>query len=267
MKKTIISLFLGLAVAITCFFMGWAQCGLPIGAVGVLRSNTHGTDGGVILPGKIRWVWYKVIPKNAVVSAFFLNEAQIPLEISGTLPSGAVYSALAGLKTDFSYSFSGALTYKLKAHSLPTLAEKENLMEQADLDRYLLQLNGKIQTHVRRLLMEYAENEKALKEAHDTGTIRGLELELRGAFPNIELRSCAFTAVRFPDLILYDEIRRLYRDYLAAQRREVRDDIVTIAAENIKNMRRFDELAAYGDLLTKYPVLIQYLALEKGFPP
>lgn len=247
--------------------MGWTQFNLPIGSVGVLRSSSHGTDSKVIQPGKIRWVWYKLLPKNAVVTPFFLKETQIPLEISGSLPSGAVYSALVGLKTDFSYAFSGALTYKLKAETLPALAERENLLKQEDLDNYLTQFNGEIQTRTRRLLMEYAENEKALKEAQDTGTIRGLESELRSVFPTIELRSCTFKSVRFPDLILYDEIRRLYRDYLAAQRKEVRDDMITIAAENIKNLRRFDELAAYGDLLTRYPVLLQYLALEKGFSP
>jgi len=267
MKKAIISLVLTFAVAIACFFLGWLQFNLPIGSVGVLRSNTHGTDGKIILPGKVRWVWYKLIPKNAVVSAFYLNEIQIPIEISGTLPSGAVYSALVGLKTDFSYTFSGALSYKFKAEALPALADRENLLKQEDLERYLPQFNETLKTQVRRLISEYAENEKALKEAQETGTIRGLELELRNAFPDIEIRNCTFKSVRFPDLILYEEIRRLYRDYLAAQRREVRDDMVTIAAENIKNLRRFDELAAYGDLLTRYPVLLQYLALEKGLSP
>jgi len=267
MKKAIISLMLTLAAATACFFLGWVQFNLPLGSVGVLRSNTHGTDKKVILPGQVRWAWYKLIPKNAVVSAFYLNEMQIPIEISGTLPSGAVYSALVGLKTDFSYTFSGALSYKFKAEALPALADRRNLLNQEDLERYLSQFSEALQTHVRRLLMEYAENENALKEANETGTIRGLELELRNAFPDIEIRNCTFKAVRFPDLILYEEIRRLYRDYLAAQRREVRDEIITIAAENIKNMRRFDELAAYGDLLTRYPVLIQYLALEKGLSP
>lgn len=267
MKKTIISLVFIIAVVITCFFLGWAQFKLPIGSVGVLRSGTHGTDGKVILPGEIRWVWYKLIPKNAVVCAFYINEIQVPIEISGMLPSGTVYSALVGLKTDFSYNFYGTLSYMLKAESLPALADKENLLNQEDLDSYLSRFNETLQTQVRRLIMEYTENEKVLKEAQETGTIRGLESELRNAFPDIEVRSCTFKAVRFPDLILYDEVRRLYRDYLAAQRREVRDEMVTIAAENIKNLRRLDELAAYGDLLTRYPVLVQYLALEKGLTP
>jgi len=265
MKKALFSLILLCAVAATGFFLGWAQFNLPAGAVGILRSKTHGVDKEVILPGKISWVWYKLIPTNATVSVFFLNDVQLPIEISGTLPSGDVYSALAGLKTDFSFGFSGSLSYRLKAESLPALAERENLLDQEDLDRYLLRLSGEVDNHVRRLLWAYGENEKSLKEAQETGTIRSLERELRTAFPQAELRSCIIKTIRFPDIVLYDEVSRLYRDYLAAQRREIRDEVALMAAENIKKLRRFDELTVYGELLTKYPVLLQYLALEKGF--
>jgi len=265
MKKALFSLILICAVAAAVFFLGWAQFSLPAGSVGVLRSKTHGVDGEVILPGNVRWVWYKLIPTNAEVGVFYLDEVQIPIEVSGVLPSGDVYSSLVGLKTDFSFAFSGTLSYRIKAEFLPGLAERENLLDQEDLDHYILRLNGEVDTHLRRLLWKYGENEKVLQEAEETGSIRGLETELRAAFPHIELRSCTIKTISFPDLILYDEVRRLYRDYLAAQRREVRDETVAIAAENIKNRRRFDELAVYGELLTKYPVLMQYLALEKGF--
>jgi hypothetical protein len=37
-----------------------------------------------------------------------------------------------------------------------------------------------------------------------------------------------------------------------------------MAIETAQNRRRFEELSAYGELLTKYPVLLRYLALEQG---
>jgi len=264
MKKALFSLILLCAVAAAVFFLGWAQFSLPAGSVGVLRSKTHGVDGEVILPGKVRWVWYKLIPTNAVVNVFTLNDVQIPIEISGVLPSGDVYSSLVGLKTDFSFHFSGSLSYRLRAESLPDLAERENFLDQEDLDRYIVRFSRDVDNHLRRFLL-WAEKEKILQEVQETGTIRGLEAEFRKAFPQAELCSCTVKSISFPDLILYNEVRQLYRDYLAAQRREVRDETAAIAAESIKNHRRFDELAVYGELLTKYPILMQYLALEKGF--
>ena len=125
-------------------------------------------------------------------------------------------------------------------------------------------LNDKIKTHVQSLLWVYVENDKILKEVQETGTIRTLEAEFRNAFPQAELRNCTVETIHFPDHVLYDEIRKLYRDYLAAQRGEVRNETAVLAAESIKKRRRLDELTAYGELLTKYPVLLQYLSLEKG---
>jgi len=265
MKKALFRLILLCALAAAAFFLGWTQFSLPAGSVGVLRSKTHGVDAKAILPGKVRWVWYKLIPTNAAVNVFYLNDVQIPIEISGVLPSGDVYSSLVGLKTDFSFAFSGSLSYRIRDESLPDLAEREDLLDQDDLDRYIVRFNREIDNHLRRLLWAYKENEKVLQEAQETGTIRGLETEFRKTFPQAELRSCTIKAISFPDLILYNEVRQLYRDYLAAQRRDIRDETAAIAAESIKNRRRFDELAVYGELLTKYPILMQYLALEKGF--
>jgi hypothetical protein len=264
MKKRFFSFILLLAIAVVVFFLGWAQFGLSPGSVGVLRSKTHGVDGEAIQEGKVRWVWYKLIPNNAALSVFFLNDVQVPVEVSGTLPSGEVYASLLGLKSDFTFDFSGSVSYRLKPESLPALAKQENLLNQEDLENYLLQFNEKIQTHIQGLLWEYGENENNLKEAQETGTIQVLEAEFRSAFTQVELRNCTVNTLHFPDYILYYEIRKLYQDYLAAQRDEVRNETTLLAADNIKNIRRLDELTAYGELLTRYPVLLQYLALEKA---
>ena len=265
--KKIITLIILLAAGGAVFYLGWAQVPVPVGSYGVLRSKTHGTCSEIIKEGKIDWVWYKLIPNNVTITVFTIKENTVSLDFSGVLPSGDTYSTLAGLKTDFSYSFSGSLVYKLKAESLPALSDRENLLSQAELDVYLYRLSKEIENHIKALLWTYGENEKILKEAGETGTIDALELSLAESYPDIAILSCTVKALRFPDFILYGEIRQLYRDYLTAQRADIRDAISRMASENIENRRRIDELAGYGELLTKYPVLIQYLALEKGIPP
>ena len=267
MRKTIITLALLFAAAGAVFYFGWAQADVPAGSWGVLRSKTHGASPEVIREGRFRWVWYKLIPRNASVAVFTLRDMTLPLELTGTLPSAPVYAALAGLKTDFSYQFSLSLSWRFKGESLPALAEKENLQTQADLDRALDRLSREIETHARTLLWAYGENEKILKEGRETGTIAAMKTELERAFPTVEIVSCGVQTLRFPDFILYEELRNLYREYLAAQRTEVRGEIALMSVRQAQNRRRFDELAEYGELLTKYPVLLDYLALERGIPP
>ena len=265
--KKIITLIILLAAGGTVFYLGWVQPSVPVGSYGVIRSKTHGTDNMVIKEGKLRWVWYKLIPNNVTITTFTIKENTIFLDFSGVLPSGDTYSTLAGLKTDFSCGFSGSLTYKLKAESLPALSDSENLLSQAELDAYLSRLSKEIDNHINALLWTYGENEKILKEAGETGTIDALEHSLADSYPDIEILSCTVKVLRFPDFILYNEVRQLYRDYLTAQRADVMDAIARIASENIENRRRIEELTGYGELLTKYPVLLQYLALEQGITP
>jgi hypothetical protein len=267
MKKMFFTLVFLLILGGAAFFLGWVQFSVPPGSWGVLRSKTHGIDRTVIQEGKIRWVWYKLIPNNVTITVFNVTEVTIPIEISGVLPSGDIYSAAAGLRTDFSYNLSVSVSFKLKGESLPALTEQKNLLSQEDLDRYITKLKGEIENHVRGLLWVYGERESALREAQQTGTIRVLETELLSVFPDIENFSCTVKTLRFPDFLLYEELRGLYRDYLTAQRSDLRRDVAVLAAETVQNRRRFDELANYGELLTKYPILLQYLALEKGFPP
>ena len=264
MKKIIILILL-LAAGCAVFFLGWVQYSVPAGSVGVLRSKTHGTE--LVSEGKLHWVWYKLIPKNVTVLVFSVKENTIALEISGVLPSGSTYSALAGLKTDFSYNYSGSLTYRLKTEYLPALCSSENLLSQADLDAYLSRLKGEIENQAKSLLWSYGENEKILEEAQKTGKIEALEKALVSANPMIEILGCTIKTIRFPDFVLYNEVRQLYNDYLGAQRIEIRETIELAALENIQNRRRIDDLTVYGELLTKYPILIQYLAIEKGIAP
>ncbi|MDR2211118.1 MAG: hypothetical protein LBO65_06595 [Spirochaetaceae bacterium] len=267
MKKLVIFLLFLFVAGGAVFFLGWAQFDVPPGSWGVLRSKTHGIDPGVIREGRFRWVWYKLIPRNVSTAVFTIPGMTIPVEFSGTLPSGEVYSAMAGLKTDFSYQITAAVNCRLRGESLPVLAERENLLVQGDLDRYVTKLSGEIKNHLRILLWTYGENEGALKESQTTGTIRALESDLGRAFPNLEDISCTVKTLRFPDFVLYEEVRRLYRDYLAAQRGSLQGEIALLAVQAIEERRRLEELAKYGELLTKYPLLLQYLALERGIPP
>ena len=265
--KKIITLIILLAAAGAVLYLGWVQASVPVGSYGVLRSKLYGTDKELIKDGKFRWVWYKLIPKNVTVTVFNIKENPVPFDFTGTLPSGDTYSTMAGLKADFSYSFSGSVTYRLKPESLPALSDRENLLSQADLDAYNTRLSKEIENFIISQLWTYGENEDILTEAREKGSIKALETALNSNFSDMEILECSVKTIRFPDFVLYNEMRQLYHDYLAAQSVDIQIAIGKIASENIENRRRIDELSGYGELLTKYPILLQYLAIEKGIAP
>jgi hypothetical protein len=95
-------------------------------------------------------------------------------------------------------------------------------------------------------------------------TASRLEEELRRAFPHIELLGCSINTVKLPDFALYNLVRSVYEDYLEAQRGILRNDMTVQARRNVDSLFRFDELEKYGALLTKYPLLLQYLEMENS---
>jgi hypothetical protein len=264
MKKFFFSFIIILALAALAFFAGWAQLAVPPGSVGVMRSKTHGLDAELIQEGEFRWVWFKLIPTNVTISVFRLDERRYSLSIKNTLPSAGVYSAFMGITNDFSYELSASLFYSLDEKFLISLIKEHSIDGQDKLDAFEEDISGKIQTFVQGRLSSGSDYTDDLEEILASGRSPALEKDIQTAFPYIKNVSCLITAAVFPDFALYRQIRGFYEDYLEKQR-EYLSSGMNLNAENHINARfRFDELEKYGELLTKYPILIQYLSIEKG---
>jgi hypothetical protein len=262
--KKIIGIFIFLIIlAGAVFFAGWAQFRVPPGLYGVMRSKTHGIDDRLIREGEFRWVWYKLIPANVTIQTFALNSMSRSLEARGVLPSGDTYASLAGLEGDFSYELSALFSFSLKPGALIPLIGERNIASQADLDAFEENLADSLEAFIIRRLRNYAEEEKNAGEIFSLGRLPQLEDDVAKAFPRIDGFSCVIRMARFPDFALFYSVRSLYEDYLARQREYLHADLTQSAEIRLSSQLRFDELAKYGELLTKYPILLQYLTIEK----
>lgn len=248
------------------FFFGWAQFPVAPGAYGVMRSKTHGTDPELIQAGEFRWVWYKLIPTNVEILSFTLPKISRSIENRGSLPSGQVYAALAGMEIDFDWQVEGNLSFFLKPESLPSLVEREHIQGEEELRIYTGVLGDRIESFIVNRLRSYGEEGK-LEKLLDSGGSVELTADIEKSFPEAGDISWGIKAVRFPDFALYRSLRSLYDDYLERQRASLKPGLEETAEKQISSRLRFDELEKYGKLLSQYPVLLRYLALEKGVSP
>jgi hypothetical protein len=249
------------------FFFGWVQLAVPPGSYGVLRSKTHGIDNDLIREGEFRWVWYRLIPTNTVITLFSPVFVERPLEIWGTLPSGEIYAAFVGLTTDFSYKIEGSFSFTIMADSLPRLMEEQGITGQEDLLAYADKLASSVTLFSSHWLKEYGEDEKKLDDLLHKGFPKSLETEILRNFPEIETFSGEIHGVQSPGFDLYYTTRSLYEEYLSRQQEFLKQETAVAAVEHISSQLRYDELTRYGELLTKYPLLLYYLAIEKGMDP
>ena len=269
MKKVKIILLILIVLGTAGFFMGWTHLTVPPGSYGVLRTKSHGLESEIIQDGEFKWLWYKMLPTNAEVHVFNIDTVRRNLRSRGTLSSGDVYSSLAGLEADFSWDLSADLRFSIRPEILPELVRRERIKNNSDLRLLEEELAFRMETMILSRLRAFADsdNETAMENLGFSGYIPELNREIEMAFPEIENLYCIFRIGLLPDYALYRSMRGLYRDYLEQQSFVLRQDVLRDAQKRIETRIRLDELAQYGDLLTRYPILLDYLALENNINP
>jgi hypothetical protein len=228
-----------------------------------MRSKTHGLDKNPVREGEFRWVWYKLIPTNVKITAFRLEERRHSFSVKGALPSAAAFGAFTGTAADFTYEFSASFSYSLDENSLVSLVERHSITGQDQLTAFEDNLSGEIGGFIQSRMASDPSYAEALAEILG-GRASFLEKDIQAAFPYVKNFSCVVNSAVLPDFALYRQLRGLYEEYLARQKTYLSSVLNQDAESRIDSRLRFDELERYGELLTRYPILIQYLSLEKG---
>jgi hypothetical protein len=265
MKKFFITLIILIIIAGTAFMFGWAQFSVPPGKYGVIYSKTHGIDQIPVQSGEFRWVWYKLIPTNVRISIFSLEQNKYPVDFNSSLPSGETYAAFIGLtNADFSWNLKGELSFKLDPQMLIPVVSKNNLITQDDLDAYLQSIDQNIVNLLLKLLSSQITDSTRLENIMSGNTDADLEKEIKENYPEICDFSIKIKSAKYPDFVLYRELRLIYENYLSKQREYAVSSFGKRAENHMESQLRNEELERMGELLTKYPILLEYLAMEKG---
>ena len=263
MKKFFISLVIIIALCGAAFFFGWVQFSVPPGSYGVINSKTHGTDPEVVRSGEFRWLWYKLIPTNVQIAVFRIEPVKFHVDFSSSLPSGESYASFAGLGADFSWELKGEISFSLDPQALVSESSAHNFSGQEDLDARLQETARGIEVIILRVLSSAETDSLRIERILSGNSDPEMEREVKSQFPQIRDFSFVIQSAKYPDFILYRQTRLLYEEFLAKQREYVAEAFGRRAESRIESQFHFEELERYGELLTKYPVLLEYLAMNR----
>ncbi|MDR2730228.1 MAG: hypothetical protein LBB81_04945 [Treponema sp.] len=265
MKKFIITLFILIVLGGAGFLIGWVQLSVPHGSYGIINSKTHGVDPQVVQSGEFRWVWYKLIPTNVQINVFKTENVKSTMDFNSSLPSGENYAEFAGLTAkEFSWNLSGEISFNIDPDKLVSIVYKNNITDQEGLDAYIQDIIRNIKTIILRTLTSVDTDSERLERIMAGSHDAQIEQEIKNRFPEIRDFSFVIISAVFPDFILYRQVRLLYEEFLAMQREYVTSGFAQRAQTHIETQLRFGELERYGELLTKYPILMEYLAMTMG---
>ena len=255
MKKFIFWLFFLIIIAGVVGYFGWIR--VPENNVALGFSTITGYDTAFMESGKLNWRWQKLVPKCYTLKMYQLETQSTDVSVAQTLPSGDLYASEMTGKPDFSFAVKYAVTYKIKEDSLYGMATSGDLGD-GGLAAFYADVKEKIQNAAASLLGEEMSKAMAGSTFSQKALEDGVKARIGEQLSDIEIISFDTVEAKFPDIELYKTAKAKYlenqekKQEIAAQQEKETTDF------NAKIDQRIELLKKYGELLTQYPILIEY---------
>jgi len=266
MKKFLVSLVILIIAGAVVFYFGWVQLQLPADTYAVAFTKTGGWDSSVLEPGRFIWRWERVIPTNFELYTYQLQTRQSTLNATGTLPSGDVYSQYLPGNPSFSYSLDVTVSYRLKPDALPQLT-RDGLLSPDSLDAYYSHFETGLLSTLQKMVPALMNQKAGIQSIGPASIGPDLVSQLSSQFPDFTFFSAAVTKFQLPDLALYSKAQSSYTSLIDNKTRALEQATQAAAQQQVNKTNTLDLLRQYGEVLTQYPILLKYLALENGKNP
>ncbi len=261
MRKFIVVLILLLLIGGVGFYFGWVQFRLPPGNVGVMFSKTSGWNPTAFRAGEFAWHWEPLLPTNTTLYVLDAQSRTVRVSSSGTLPSGSLYGGMLAGSPTFEYEVRFAVTFRVRAESLPMLLE-DGIIDGNDIESWYDSLGRRVETQA----LDFVAG--AMEQATDAPPTERIERvsqslsdSLSATFDNLEIVSVMPIEISLPDVLLYQRAREMYFAAMEARQEAIEDAMSEASTQEVVEEARLGTLRRYGEVLTEYPVLLDYFGL------
>jgi hypothetical protein len=178
-----------------------------------------------------------------------------------SLPSAQAYSQVLPERPDFSFAADIELKFRLKPESLPALVSEAELRPEGLADYYEGIAAEYIGTVADNAFRDAGLSARELQQS--------IAADFSSRYPDLEVISMRLERIERPDPELYALARETYRELAATQEEARKTAAGQLAMEQAKASAEIDKeraslqlLAEYGELLTKYPVLLKAIYVQ-----
>ncbi|MCL2481623.1 MAG: hypothetical protein FWF38_07925, partial [Spirochaetaceae bacterium] len=228
-----------------------------------------GYDKNVLETGNFYFRWQKLIPKNS--KTYIINNVfrKRDITVSGILPSGNIYSQVMQGNPDFSYSVSTTVTYSISKDLIVEKGSIElfDLNQTTGIDNFFIETDKSIQS----LLKNYIET-SFLANIEGTQNNANIDLNILSQeklkeklipkMSGIIISDLAVINSSFPDINLYRVAAKQYMEVLADKKKILLEAELKTASRDAELAKKFETLQKYGELLNKYPILLDYFMIN-----
>ena len=265
MKKFIISLMIILIFAGVIYTIGLVTLFVPAGTWGVIETKTGGVEETVIKGGTWSWTWRweRIIPTMMTIHIFKpeIYKASLENPIKGQIfPSAREYATVLDGNPDFSFEAYYYIEFSVIPETFPDLVRKG--IKPDNIISWSQDIAKQIGTQISRIILA---NPSLLFDKDFNQKIQA-QLEDNPEFSPVKIEKLIPEKIQMPDYQLYLKAKE---NYLKIQDLKLQAQIKELSAKHDRNMLAMEKemdiiknIDKYGELLTKYPVLIQFLYMR-----
>ncbi|NIZ47549.1 hypothetical protein PVA44_00140 [Entomospira nematocerorum] len=268
--KKILALVLVLILVIgVLYWLGLPSLTIENNAIGVIHTKTSGYE---LITEKHRNKWdiRKILPHNYTVLSIPNHYYIAPISVTTELRQSSVLLELLNIeipsKEFFQFSIHGEVNFRLKHDKIIPFLEK-NLFQPHSIDIFYNEEGQRINAFLVQNFTNLQVDAVQYLYQHKL-----LDL-LKAEFPHLEFQHVKITSFKLPDIDLYRMTQQRIQEQSDYQQKQ-NYDLTNLQQElfleqerdNIKFRHTLEKLEEIGKVLTTYPILLAYLALEKNHP-
>jgi len=254
----VIATLLVLIAAAAAFFFGWMQFRLDEGEYAVVYRKSHGYETELVRNEDFKWRWEALLPTYLTLHKFKLTPQSVDITQKGVLPSGRIYNEIVDDSLDFSWEIEAKINYRINPDSLLPLVKSGFDDLDSFYSDYEIKLNSAVPDIINQVMINNPNEETVIGQNWFSESMKNSVIDER-----IDIVEASLIRWKYPDMTLYAEARRLTLETMR-ERQAVVSEVENIAArlESTQEVR-LSLLKGYGEILDEYPLLIDFLSLER----
>lgn len=209
--KRLIATIIILTIASTAFFfIGWAQFKLKNDCFGIVISKSSGVSKDIIKRGEFNWKWEFLVPTNARMENFSLQDITCKKQVEGILPSSELYSKAIETNNPFSYKMIFSAKVHVSQEKVLELINNGKIINQNDLIKYAESQVDKLCTQAAvSLLSKKINQDNFIPSIKDINEVFE-SFEATQKQKDIEITDFILMEYQLPDYKLYTATRDYY---------------------------------------------------------
>jgi hypothetical protein len=263
MKKLVFVLILLIILSVVIFFFGWTQFRLEKNTYGVVYTKTHGFSDQPLSSGEFSWSPWALIPKNMEITQVPSSLRSVQLDADGQLPQRQLYSRVLTGDPDFTYTIGLEIDYRIKPEFAVSLIRDRGL-DEIRLPGFLVGLDDSVREVASAFTQEFfsSAGSRMSPDALPEALSSYLGAQLSGYFNELILEDIQVLFSKPPDLALYEQAVEAFADLMERKQAALTQALEREPGELADHMIYLDQLESYGQLITAYPLLLDYLEIE-----